>query len=511
MIPKRFIQRFLDRRLRDYRRLKGMTEAQLERAVRRLPIAPRKWAKLTRDQKICVLILCLRSRFAIWSDPGSGKTLISMVAAEYYRRQGEITQVLVLVPRRANKDEWALQVEEHYPRLGCTVLRGNSEEKWRQLMESEALLVVETYAGLTRLLCEEGRGGHLNPDWNLVKRIRSRFGGFVLDESSMLGGGAAVTKQSLIFQLVERMSRKAGMVVALSGTPFGRDPSLLWAQMYLVDRGETLGNNLGLFKAAFFGEKDYWGKSQFLKARRKDLHRLLAHNSIRFKISESELPKREPLRRYVKIPVEQQEWLERFYDVLEHDPDRSKKENAFLRIRQLSSGFVGFTNDEDGERAQVTFAENPKLEALCDYALSLPTDYQFLVFHEWTISGEWIAREFSRIGISYLILRGGTKDTQKVLRSFRQGHKQAIIANWKSSDFGLNFQAARYAFYYESPVSCIAREQTERRIIRRYSKHKWAAIVDLIMKGTMDERVLRFHAEGEDLFQSILDGREAVR
>lgn len=511
MIPSRFIKRFLERPLRDYRRLKGMTLPQLALAHKRLPIELHKWKKLTRDQRVCALILALRPRFAIWSDPGAGKTLIAMITAEYHNRRHGMKQALVLVPRRANKDEWTLQVEEHYPQLGCVVLRGSTEDKWRQLSESDdCLLVVETYAGFTRMVCEQKLGA-LRPDWGLVEKFVARFGGVICDESSMLGGGANVTKQSLIFQLLNRLSAHAGMFVAMSGTPFGRDPRLIWAQMYLVDRGETLGKSLGLFEAAFFGEKDYWGKRQFLKTKQKDLHRLLAHNSIRFKVSETELPQRRPIRRYISIPLEQQEWLERFFDVLEHDPDKRKKESAFLRIRQLSSGFVGFTDDEDGERAQITFAENPKLEALCDYALSIPVDYQFLVFHEWIWSGEQIAKEFSRIGIPHLVLRGKTRDPEKVLRSFKSGDKQALIVNHKSGDFGLNLQTGRYAIYYESPVSAITREQTERRIIRRYSRNKWAAIVDLIMKGTMDERVLKFHVEGKELFDAILDGTERVR
>lgn len=510
MIPQRYIRRFLERSLRDYRRLKGMTEGQLESAVKRLPMRPHKWAKLTRDQKVCVLILALRPRFAIWSDPGAGKTLIAMLAVDYHNRLHGLKQAFVLVPRRANKDEWALQVEEHYPQLGCTVLRGSSEEKWQQLAESDSLLVVETYAGFTRLVCGTSRG-RLKPSWDLVEKLVARFGGIIADESSLAGGGANITKQSLIFQLLNRLSLHAGLFIAMSGTPFGRDPSLIWAQMYLVDRGETLGVSLGLFQAAFFGAKDYWGKRQFLKTKRHDLYRLLAHNSIRFKVSESELPQRRPIRRYVSIPVEQQEWLERFYDIIAHDPDKRKKESAFLRIRQLSSGFVGFIDDEDGERAEVAFAENPKLEALCDYALSIPLEYQFLVFHEWIWSGEQIAKEFSRNGINFLLLRGNTRNPERVLRSFKEGSKQALIINSKSGDFGLNLQTARYAIYYESPVSAMTRIQTERRVIRRYSRNRWAAVVDLIMRGTFDERVLEFHVEGKDLLAAILDGKEPIR
>lgn len=506
MIPSRYIRRFLDRVCRDYRRLNKMTEPQLEIACRWLPRLPLKWPHLARDQKISVLVAISRPRFAIWSDPSCGKTLIAMVAADYHRQAGKLRRVLVLVPRRANKEEWSLQAQEHCPHLGCVVLRGSSEEKWRQLRDSSSLFVVETYAGFARMVCYE-QDGRLQPDCDLLEELAARFSGVICDESSELGGGAAVTRQSLIFRLVRRLSRRAFMFLALSGTPFGRDPSLLWAQMYLVDHGETLGRSLGLFKAAFFGAADYWGKQKFLADRRRDLHRLLANGSIRFTVAESEVPRRRPLRRYVGIPVEQQDWLRRFYDTLWHDPDRRRKESAFLRIRQLSSGFVGFVDDESGERAQVVFAENPKLEALCDLALSIPADYQFLVFHEWIVSGEWIAREFSRLGISHSVLRGNTADPKGMLQSFRRGDSRAMIINHKSGDFGLNLQMARYSIHYESPLSAITRKQTEMRTIRRHSRHDWVAIIDLLMKGTMDERVLEFHAEGRDLFAAILDGR----
>lgn len=510
MIPQRYIKRFLNRPLRDYRKCKTMTEQQLTKAVDRLPIHPTRWKKLTRDQKITVLIACLRPRFAVFSDPGAGKTMIALSVSDYLEQLDKVKRVLVLVPRRANKSEWALQIEEHTPELDYIVLRGSSADKWTQLRESQSLFVMETYAGLTRLVCDSGpRGLVLNLD--LLDRLLSHCDGFILDESSFAGGGASLTKQSLIFQILVYLTRDAKLVLPMSGTPFGRDPSLLWAQMYLVDRGETLGKSLGLFRAAFFGEKDYWGRQDFLESKGKALHRLLANNSIRFEVDEAELPRRRPIKRYFSIPLEQQDWLERFYDILQNDPDRQKKESAFLRIRQLSSGFVGFTDDETGEKAQVMFAENPKLEALCDMALSIPPHYQFIVFHEWIVSGEWIAREFTKIGISHLLLRGRTHDPEKVLRDFKRGEKQAIIINHKSGDFGLNLQHGRYLFFYESPVSVIARTQCERRVIRRYSDNEWAAIIDLLMRGTLDDRVLKFHAEGKDLREEILDGREAAR
>jgi len=45
----------------------------------------------------------------------------------------------------------------------------------------------------------------------------------------------------------------------MAGIPVGRDPQVLWAQFNYCDHGETLGETLGIFRAAFFrAETNYW-------------------------------------------------------------------------------------------------------------------------------------------------------------------------------------------------------------------------------------------------------------
>lgn len=508
MIPKRFAKQLLNRKLLDFRRCKNMSAEQIERWQRKLPIKPPFWDKLQRDQKISVLIGAHKPRFAFFSDPSTGKTLVSLSIAQYYYEREKLDRVLVLVPRRANKAEWAAEVDKHCPEVGCTVLWGTNEDKWQLLRDARTLVTVETYAGFTRMVCKDVRG-RLTIDQAAVEEVIAKFGNYVFDESSSLGGGAAVDEATLIFRICELLThlKRSFLVLELTGTPFGRDPSLLWAQLYLLDRGETLGPTLALFKTAFFGAKDYWGKQEFLESKESDLHRLLANQSIRFEVPESELPRKIPQRKIVVMPDEQLDWFERMLETLQEDPDKVRKYNAFLRMRQLSSGFVGVPGDEDGERTQVVFAENPKLEALVSAVLAIPPQYQVLIFHEFIYSGDVIAKELERAGVSHLRLNGATRDPDKVLHDFRAGRRQVLVLNHKSGDFGLNLQVSCYAMYYESPVSRITRVQTERRILRRYSEHEWAVILDLLMAGSYDARVLDWHKHGENLFDAIINGR----
>ncbi len=64
-------------------------------------------------------------------------------------------------------------------------------------------------------------------------------------------------------------------------------------------------------------------------------------------------------------------------------------------------------------------------------------------------------------------------------------------------------QVANYQFFYESPVGVIDREQAERRLVRQGQVHQ-VFRYDLIVKGSADAKILRFHREGESLLKSLL-------
>lgn len=504
LVPTRHIKAFLERPRRDYRAYKK------RKPVDNPGLRQADWNRLHRDQKICVSIGMRQPRFAFFNDPGTGKTLISLTLVHEWD-----LPVLVLVPNRANKSEWAREVAKHFPdRLSCLVLEGSSNDKWRQLEEGlqddEADIVIETYAGLTRMACfEDKEEERLRPHKRAVDRLTAIFGGLVLDESSEVKG-----YNTLIFRILKRLSKNMRMVLALSGTPFGRDPTDLWSQMYLVDRGKTLGETLTLFRAAFFNAKDrYWGGVEytFNRRKRRQLHDFLANRSIRFKLSEAEMPKVSYITRKVELSEEAADWYKRATETLYaagEEGDTMKVKNTFLRMRQLSSGFVGFKNDEDGSRARIEFAENPKLDLLGSIASSIPRDYKVIAFHEFIYSGDRICAELERREISHSALRGGTADPTSVLRKFADpAGPQVLVLNHRAGGFGLNLQNAGYAIFYESPVSPILRRQTEARIHRSHSDYERIVIYDLMALDTFDETIREWHAQGKDLFQAILEGR----
>ena len=68
--------------------------------------------------------------------------------------------------------------------------------------------------------------------------------------------------------------------------------------------------------------------------------------------------------------------------------------------------------------------------------------------------------------------------------------------------FALNLQIANHVIYFESPIGCIPRDQSERRCWRK-GQTKKVLMYDLVMDGGVDERILAFHQDGLDIFQSL--------
>jgi len=176
-------------------------------------------------------------------------------------------------------------------------------------------------------------------------------------------------------------------------------------------------------------------------------------------------------------------------------------------MRQISSGFVGFKNDESGEKAEVAFDENPKLERLLELLEELPEGHKAVVFYDFTFSGRTIVEQITaKLKRKPIWLWSGTKDSAKALNRFftDESCTEAVINN-RVGAYSLDGlqDVANYSFFYESPVPVIDREQAERRLIREGQK-RTVFQYDLLLRNSVDARIRTFHKEGQDLFDALL-------
>ena len=517
MIPKLTIEAYLKRPLKDWSWYKNLTDAKL--AVRRdgLIEDPPIWRRLHRHQKIGFLFGVRLKRACFWYDTGTGKSLLSLALIRYFHKRGKLGRALVLVPNKVNKAEWAREITKHSPRTEYEILKGTSAEKWAALQATRALIVIETYAGFIRMMSSPQKVGRrkkrkLVPDAARVAEASKLLDMLLLDESGGVGNHLSLT-----YRICKKLSENFPYVFALNGTPFGRDPTPLWAQMFVVDRGETLGKTLGLFRAAFFSEYiNFWGGAEYTFKKREahKLNRMIANRSLRYTADESDLPQVVRIKKHFDLEGQAEVYykkaLENLRKAWKGRNTRAIK-NEFMRLRQLSSGYLGYKDEDEGKSAQLAFDETPKLDLCLSLLESIVTDHKAVVFHEFTFSGTAICRELTKMGIGCARIYGGTKDTEAELRRFTNDEDCRVLAlNNHAGGLGLNLQVARYGLYYESPVSARMRKQTEARIWRQGSDHSKVILYDLVMAHGVDEKILAFHAQGKSLLDAILDGSETV-
>ena len=509
MIPSGAIDKYLGRKLDDHLWVKKLNHKQLDTALKELTPAPRLYPALRLHQKASILLGIAYPQFAFWLDMGSGKTLITLELLQFWYETDVIKRALVFVTSDKAFPTWENQVKHFEIKIPYTTLEGSSEEKWKQLNACGDGLIFVTYPGAVAMCSKRVGGktkGKFQLDPTLIRRFTKDVGALVMDESTKAGHHTSLTHK-----LCGRIRSKVNICYALAGRPFGRDPTLLWAQQYLVDRGATLGETLGLFRAAFFHEKENrWSgfpEYTFNQSMRPELSRLLQHRSITYSAEECiDLPKHQVLVEEVHLPEEAEAYYKRVKDqVIQAKGNLREMKNAFVRMRQLSSGFMGFKDDETGDRAEIEFADNPKLERLLELIESLPDRRKAVVFYEFTWSGRKIAEKVKALGLKPIWLWSGTKDSRSELRRFTEEDDCTVaVINNRVGAYSLDgLQVANYCFFYESPVSVIDREQAERRI-RRQGQTRKVFQYDLVVSGTMDKKILAFHREGEDLFNALL-------
>lgn len=508
MISKSAIDEFHNRNLEDWSWLKEVPESDIQELLKDIAPDFSFKTKPYAHQLPCFVIGIKNSNFLFYLDPGTGKTLISISIIDYLKQQGKLKSALILSPNTSTVATWADQTKLHSD-LSYIELTGTAEERWK-LMDKEADLFFLNYTGLQVMTTETKKNQKTKKNgWvpipQLIKKFQDKFNVVIYDESHYLK-----SRQSLNYEICNELSKTCEYRYGLSGTPFGRQIEDLWTQFHLIDRGETLGEFITLFRQAFFDVKvNKWGGYEytFIKKYEKDLNKRLQNKSIRYAEEEcNSLPDKIYKKIVIPFTAEGYEYYKHAVaGIIEAKGNITEIKNAFVRLRQITSGFLKYKNDE-GEEIEIIFTENPKLDALCDFIQSLPEDEKVVVFNEYIKSGDLISERFKKLKIKHTRLFGGTKDKKDVKEVFlKDKNCRVFLANTIAGGTGIDGlqDVARYIIYFESPVSSIIRRQSEKRLHRSGQK-KRTFIVDITVRNSIDERVLAYLKEGKDLFDALL-------
>lgn len=514
-IHPKVVKEFLNRKRDNHAWMKKVPEEELDKILKSVGFKPARIdPPLDKHQKVCIILGIAYECFAFWLDMGLGKTRVALELLNHWKRKGKLRTALISGPSESVILGWEKQIKQWRIKIpSITLLNSSSQSKWDQVAELEEGLILVTYPGLARMLTKlkqtskRNKKMKLKPNAALIKRLAKTLDAVVIDEATVIG------RKNLYYRTLVKLSKNTPFRLELAGRPFGRDPTMLWSQLYLIDRGETLGDTLGIFRSAFFDEKpNYWGGTdyKFAKAKEPRFNRILRHRTIEYSEEEAGT-KHEVINQIeeVVLPEEATAYYKQFLKQISSAGFSYKeRKNAFIRMRQVSSGFLGVANDETGAKAEIAFAENPKLERLIELIKEMPKNRKGVVFHEFIFSGKLIATALKKAKVKFLWLKAGIKNAREIEDNFDNDPSyQILLTSHKLSGFGSNYQVANYCFVYEAPVPVIADEQMRKRLPRKGQKrtvHEY----DLVCRGTVDGRILAFHRHGQNLFEALIRNKE---
>lgn len=512
--------------MENHETMKRLSDTELDSLIASITPTPEIHIPFNRAQKVGFLLGVLYPAFVHHLDMGCGKTGLTLELLHWHFKAGRICRTLVLAPTDEILYGWEDEIRRWGIDLPYLILTGSGKRKWDLLLDFKTGLALTSYMGWSTMVSRKmavqtkqdgSEASKYVPDDRLLDILAELFDALVLDE--MTRGPAY--QSNLTFQAIKPISEAAKVRYGLAGRLFGKDPMPVWGQFYLIDHGASFGDSFGLFREVFFKSKrGYFGgiEYKFDNAREDVLYKYLANRSLYYNIDEiSDLPEVIRTTRMCYFPDDTEVYYRRCVEeIISQKKNATVMKNTFLRMRQLSSGFVGVALDEedpdydDGGTATIEFPDNPKLDLLLELIQQLPENRKAIIYHEFTWSGKKISEALTKAKIKHGWLWGGTKNWTVIKERFNNSPDyRVLLVNWKKGGYGLNLQAANYGFFYESPLSIIDRDQCERRMRRTGQRHP-VFITDLVVRNSIDHRILQAHQEGRDLWDDVMRNPELL-
>lgn len=507
------IDTFLDCETKDYTWIKDVSEKELLGEIHKANPFFKFKTKPYKHQLASILLGIYNNSFLFFLDMGLGKSrcVLDILAIKPLTKK-----ILIVVPNLVTIGSWEDEVIKH-SNFTCTKLLGAKNERL-ELFKEDTNIYIVNYAGLMVYLTNMVKGKR-QINLEKVEKFTSKFEAVIYDEIHY-----AKDPKTLTFSLCKEISLRMKYRYGLTGTPINRDVSALWSLFYLIDFGETFTENLGFFKTVFFSKelvsigfrkKRYFYKYTFNPRLESKLYKKVRNKSIRYETEEAiDLPE----KIYQKIHLNLSDEAKMYYSLLVKKAKEQKSEertaiNLFVKLRQLSSGFLYYESKEDNlllsnEKIATVFSKNEKLEALLEIIETTKNESKILVFVDFIKSGEIIEAALKERKIGCIRLYGGTEDKVFVKDEFlKNKNVRVLIANSASGSVALNFQdVCNYTVFYESPVSCIVRSQAEKRV-HRIGQTKKVIIYDLVC-SFIEQRILDFLKEGKDLMEHIIKNKQ---
>jgi SNF2 family DNA or RNA helicase len=456
------------------RELVGLLEhGELELDLLKVPLYPYQ----TRG----ALFAACRGRCILGDDMGLGKTVQALAAAELLARERGIERVLVVAPASV-KYQWETEVRKYTGRA-VQVVDGLADERRAQYRQPTFYRLVN-YEMVVKDLDELNAW---QPDL------------IVLDEAQRIKNWESKTSRA-----VKRLRSRYALV--LTGTPLENKLEELYSIVQFVD-----DRRLGPAFQFLHDHRVLDADGKLLGYRNLDkIREKLAPILLRRTRAEvlTQLPARTDTTVYVEMAegqrgpyAEHQGTLARLLQKKYlSEVDRRRILACITNLRMLCGST--FLLDKQTN-------VSPKLDELAELLRELlgAGPHKVVVFSQWELMLHKAAEVVAGLGAGHTMLHGSVpgKDRRALLERFRDEADCRVFLSTDAGGTGLNLQVADTVINLEVPWNPAVLEQRIARV-HRMGQHRPVQVFNLVMRDSIEERVLRVLEQKRSLFGELFGG-----
>lgn len=427
-------------------------------------------------QEEAAAFVAAREYAAIFHEQGLGKTKIAIDVMLRWLQQREVDTILVFT-KKGLVANWVGEFKAH-SQLNPLIVSENSAKNY-YVFTTPARLVLSHFEAAKKEL----------------KRFKawlsSRRVAVIIDESAKIKNPeAALTR--VFFELSPLFAKR----VIMTGTPVANRPHDLWAQIYFLDRGASLGTDFKEFKRETDLSVDLTHDDHAFEAYQRRLEGINA-KILAFSVRETKnggcivLPSKEFQRvecdwepaqfeLYRQVREELRALVVRDGKLIEEDQESILK--RLLRLVQIASNPIMIDESYTAEPGKF----EPLYNLLSDITQK---GEKAIVWTSFNDNCDWLTKKLGAFGAHALNGRMTIDRRNAVVKWFLENpDDQVLVATPGAAKEGLTLTVANHVIFYDRTYSLDDYLQAQDRI-HRVSQTRTCYVYNMLMVDSVDEWV----------------------
>jgi len=404
--------------------------------------------------------------FALFLEPGLGKTKVTLDVASYRKQRDSIYTTLVVCPNTITEN-WFQETNVH-SYLSPVMLTGTRKQRLKNLAEDHDIYIIN-YEAVHKLQKE---------------LTQKNFSLLVLDESHYVKNPQS-DRSKACFALSKDIPNK----LILTGTPVMNNPLDLFGQ-YRVLNPMIFGTSFYKFRS-YYAVMGGYGDHQVIKWINMEIFRRRVFTCAIRKTKEECLDLPEKLYQVIKVsmPDEQKKLYKELKEgfIAEYKDSVIVATSILPRLLRFSQLTAGFTKDVEG--AEHEFKDNPKLNWFTEFMSDLETNHKVVVFTRFRREITMVEKVMAKLQMESVSVHGDTEHRIDKINAFNTDRNiRAFITNPETGGIGINLTSATYAVFLSNSYKYGDRIQAEDRI-HRIGQDRNVTYIDLLMEHSIDSAI----------------------